>query len=384
MLHHIVMLAMMKSPIQLLVAVFLFLSSVNAQEPASSTPISSPTAAPGQPAATATPTPAPAPEVSAVSPTVALAPVFEGHDDLLSLSAAMAAAQFEIRQTVLNQSDLISALSRLVAARCMSNLHRDLGYVPDPKNKECSEAIDYTLSVDPANPEATCAKSGIDSSECRDAFRQQRSTSELAFKDTEGIWMRFQDDVRIRESQLSSDYSKASSDFFSAATGYRNDNNPVNKAKLANAATIMLDRYCATTRIVPNQSYDQERTAQEKALEDSARQNTSGELAKDKYPTFNEMLNKLSNASAGASSTPIPAVTSRFRLIPQSCNSAIMRTFDLLPEFPRAICYRDGFFSPACIIAMRRQKYVESKAPSTASGQPGRPTAARDSPLQTF
>ncbi len=375
------MLTMMKSPVSLFVAVMLFLTPADAQEPAALPAHPSPPDLPvTEPAVTAIPetTISPLP-----SPTVSLHAVFDGHDDLLTLSAAMAAAQFEIRQSLSNKSDLIAALSRLVAGRCMRNLHKALVYTPDPKNKGCLEAIEYTLSVDPSNPEAVCARDGIDTASCREAFRQERTTSELLFKDTEGLWMRFQDDVRIQESVGGSASSKASTEFFQAVSAYKTENTPSNKARIAAAATTMLDRMCMTTRKIPNPSFDQERQAQEKALEKSAGKSGPGESAKEKYPTFNEMMSKLTG-TPGPSSTPIPAVTSRFRLVSDNCRGAVNRTLEVLPEFPRAICHRDGFFSPSCVMAMRRQKYLESKSPAAATGGPSRPAAVRENPLQSF
>jgi len=214
---------------QIIIFLFLALSQVFAQEPfargrITAAPLEANTLAPApmDTIATEAATTMAAPSSAETKPETKLPPVFEGKDDFISLNAAMAAAHFEIRPSLQNRSDLVYALSKLVAYRCMSSLHRTLVYSSSPQDKDCQDAISYTLSIDPSNPEAICAKDGIDSPSCRNAFREQETLTHIPFKVDLSLIRKFESDVRIKESEQAAVISKAKDQLLAATSSEQN------------------------------------------------------------------------------------------------------------------------------------------------------------------
>ena len=318
----------------------------------------------------------PGPEPTS-APSAAAGPgksIFEGKEDLTTLRAAMAAAQFEIRQNLWNRSELAMSLSRLVAMRCMPDLFSSLHHTKENLNQECLEVIHYTLSVDPSNPEAICAREGLDSPACIDSFRRQRTSTTVPF-DRDGLFSRrFSEEIAIRNSELMEARESTSGSLYEATSSFQSDPSPANRAALSRLLAEMLDRDCAYFRIVPNPDYSAEQASQEKAISEASGPGTGTEAAgSSELPTFNEMLKKLANTPL-VEETPIPSAISRIRLISMTCSSSLARATGLLPGFHRAVCHDAGFYSPACIAAIRKQRR-EDAAAQTPAGPAAAPSA---------
>ncbi|NMC62891.1 MAG: hypothetical protein GYA55_06940, partial [SAR324 cluster bacterium] len=306
------------------------------------------------------------PSSNEIKPESKLPPIFEGKDDFISLNAAMAAAHFEINPSLQNRSDLVYALSKLVAHRCMRTLHHTLVYSNPPQDKDCQDAIFYTLSLDPSNPEAICAKDGIDSPSCRNAFREQETVIRMPYKVDPNLLRKFESDIRIKEGEQAAAISKAKDQLQAALSIIQNEATEAKKkpsSDLMNAFTTLLDIHCLPILIVPNPEYEKLQQEQNKALSQDSQDPASSNTKRNDLPTFNQMLSQLINTPS--KSTPIPRLRSRSRVISENCHYYIQQSLEYIPDFPRAICHRDGFYSPNCIIALRKQKISDAKASKT-------------------
>ena len=315
-----------------------------------------------------TPQASPSPETTptatppAATPTAATAAsIFEGKEDLVSLGAAMAAAQYEIRPSFMTRTDLITNLSRAVDAHCMGTLPRDLAYTPN-HSPYCEQLITYTLSIDPQNPDAICARDGIDASTCREAYREVATSSSVSYRDSASVMQRFGNDSTIHDAEVSMQVDAILKDLYPAKSAYATEKNETNRLRLAALYITLLDRVCAAPKIAPNPDYLKDRTAQDRAL-----QSTGAPAAKEKR--FADMLSRLANTPGRP--TPIPAVISRTRLMSISCLDHVREALQYIPELPRAICHRDGFFSPNCIDALRKNGATLQPS-SHAAGTPSK------------
>lgn len=314
-----------------------------ASSPQTVAPLAAKTQAPSlvEPSAIASPTPKRA------------ASIFDNRDDLPSLQAAMAQAQFDLDPSPANRLALFEALGRVVNARCLGQIHQRLAYSPNPADKPCQEAIEYTLSINPDSPEAICAKDGLETESCQNAYSEQATSSSMPFpnsNDWSSVWNNYTTSIRLKESETASTANSLFTQLSQATETARQSGKPEDKEKLRPLMNKILDLTCDPVLIVPNLNIEKDRKAQQEAMASQSKETeNSGAVMTQK-----ELLDFLKK-SAPTTNRQINAVINRVRLVPNRCLQFIDKALVIFPGYPRAICHRDGFFSPNCIFALRKQ-----------------------------
>lgn len=89
------------------------------------------------------------------------------------LRTAVAEAQYRLKKTGATISELVAVLEAEIAKKCFQGMHKNLAYLGNPTDPECTAKIERLLSVENENPVATCAKEGIDSPRCLELYKTQ-------------------------------------------------------------------------------------------------------------------------------------------------------------------------------------------------------------------
>lgn len=339
------------------------------------TPSASPMAQVMTPVVTAAPTPSVSvteiPIVEA-SPSPLPTPHFQGQGDVSSLAVEMAESRFKLSPAYAAFVDLIAALGKYINSHCLSEIYPSLSSLQPSRDPICLNNIAFTLSLDPGNPEAICTRDGIDSPSCSNAYSQQDVSTGLTFPNSNETYQKFLIDAQLNDSKQGATLVKLQTEFSALSTNYQLNKNKDNRDKLYRAASELLDKSCAITRNIANPNYTRDRDAQEKSITGPDTRPGGGttspstaDALKDDMPLFSQMIAKLSNKTP-SNPIQIPTVINRVRLISSQCQSTISSVLQGLPDFSRAICHRDGFYSPSCIRALRRQRSLDA----TTSGTP--------------
>lgn len=93
--------------------------------------------------------------------------------ELMQWEARIAENAYATTNSERNLTALLSVYERIVAATCMPQLLKTLQHSGNPSDKICLRYIDETLKLDSENPVATCARDGIDSKSCDQAYAAQ-------------------------------------------------------------------------------------------------------------------------------------------------------------------------------------------------------------------
>ncbi|MBX7144156.1 MAG: hypothetical protein K1X79_06875 [Oligoflexia bacterium] len=91
--------------------------------------------------------------------------------DLNELAAEMAENTYQVRKSNKNLSSLVQSLEGLIATYCYPDLRQTLRYDSKSISPKCNSLIEKTLSYDPDSPAAICARDGIESRSCREAYQ---------------------------------------------------------------------------------------------------------------------------------------------------------------------------------------------------------------------
>lgn len=100
--------------------------------------------------------------------------------ELAQWEADIAENSYSIHKTDRNLSSLLGAYEKILQLTCMPELLKTLQYSGAPKDPTCLKYLDATLKIDRENPIAVCARDGIDSKSCEDAFLAQETETYAA------------------------------------------------------------------------------------------------------------------------------------------------------------------------------------------------------------
>ncbi len=286
---------------------------------------------------------------------------------------------------------LIVAYERVLGPLCMPELHRTLSYKGPPTDPRCLEYIEKIVAIDPANPLVLCARDGIDARSCRSAFAAQQieafipgrtttAMSTTAPKPTDSLNEQLA--VSTVESKIQPILSRIKSIEYQIRP-----NTPLseeNRETLVKSYREGLNLTCRISRLERRGAGSTQPTLGRNPTHPTVSATPTQpplfpglDAGKKRKSAFDEVLEQF----GGASPTPPAALANdpriRIRKITDTCRDFINRAlkFDRTMSLP--ICYREGFYSPACIDARRKEQNNSSS--ESGSGSAAKPATAEGS-----
>ena len=242
----------------------------------------------------------------------------------LQLQLEVAETAYLLKKDDQTLGQLVGVLEQAVAPYCMQTLRTGTALPASPLQGRCLATVQRMIEIDPTNAAAICARDGIDATTCVDAYGGQR----------------------IEAYQPAAEQSAQA-----GGLSYG-----VQQARVAPAVQALeAELYMAIRAREINRTPETEKKVR-------------------------EIFERLIPASCFFSSviyrTQEQAPRQRVRLLPQEC---IKNTDEALRSFPgnaRALCARDGYYTPACTRARRTEARARSVAPPSP-GQSRTPEIAR-------
>lgn len=354
--------------------------------------------------------------VMAIAPmTVAFANPTPKKDSGLNLSNAVGINELKIQMAesrlklLPNQkavSDLVVALEEFLNTSCMGNIQHTLTYAGNPTNPSCISRMQKILEINPGNPVGLCVRDGIGSEGCIEAYKNQKlqyhvqgsSDPEtdpvlkvgLSAADTERL-------TKILETLKGIDdrYQKASED--------------AEKKKLLDDAALIYDQALSVAckvsalQLKPIENTDKTSEpievtqARERLLQVPSALRTDYQremankvqkeletpnLSADRQKTLREVLKVIDDPTAVP--TQDAAHTVRTRIVLEQCYELIEQAKAASPNLPSPICHQEGWYSPQCILALKRWRILKQQEESGGRGKGTPAPVATSSMISTF
>ncbi len=328
-----------------------------------------PSPTPGTPAIeTAAPAPTPGP-----SPTP-LPPLSKAVENL-RWEASLAENSYAIGKSDQSKLALLVAYERVIGPLCMPGLHRTLTYDGKPGDPRCLEYLGKIEALDPSNAMAICAREGIDAKSCRAAFAGQRVEIFIPGRTTTSPNTNAgaaELEEKLSTSSIEPQLKVLADRIYTLEYQSRGTTTP-NSAEKENLTKLLNEALGLACRLTKLELKDPPSRPGERPRDTSpspAATPTSAPLfpglatgPKKKNP-FDEVLEQFGGTAAPRETTVAPAGGRiRVRKITDRCRSFIDRALKVDRTMAMPICYREGFYTPACVDARRK------------SGTPARPVA---------
>jgi hypothetical protein len=289
-----------------------------------------------------------------------------GHLEILELQSMLAESEFLRDKTIEARSDLVNIYEQMVGPTCMPDLLSELSFSGMRGNRKCGELLDKLLELDQMNPMALCARDGIDSRSCRNAFaKTQFDTYSPEAMTTTGTGQNGLDlEAKLASSRNAPMIEKLEGILYNInfmSNGKFSDEQK-QKVRQTYAKLLTLTCFFPKLRLEPLAGgTGAAPSAPDKGLlgEESGFENP-GILGETHGDAPNERF------QAG------PNLFKRTRLLAGKCAHYINESLVLFPDFSPATCQKWGYYSPLCVDAKRRdrsKKRAEApKAPSAPEG----------------
>jgi hypothetical protein len=233
--------------------------------------------------------------------------------------------------------ELNATYEELLAYYCMPRITLELNYLGNKKSGECSELISKFKKFSPSNPVATCAESGIDSRECRLAYKNVEAASNAALFGQMSKLTRELAEIEARVSQ-----DKNALLIEQLEKKIRSLTSNITPKSSLSEKKILLANYSQLLALVCKPV----RSAETKINQSSV-----------------EKKDPLLAAAPSVIATQI-LKTMHLRFLPPRCLQHLERSLKISPAFPSALCHRFGYTSPQCIDAKRKEEEEgEKKSP---------------------
>lgn len=340
-------------------------------------------------------TPPPPPALtSTAGPALTPLPPLSRAVETLKLQASLAENGYGIDKSESSALALIVAYERLIGPLCMPALHRTLSHPGAPTDPRCLEYMDKIVALDPENPIVLCARDGIDAQTCRSAFAAQQIETfipgssaatwtagtprptdslneQLAVSSVESKAQPIMSRINLLEYQLRSNRALSAEDREKLVKSYREGLDlscRLTKLELRGTGPTKPTLNIASAGPLPAASPTQPPLFPGLATG-----------TKRKSP-FDEVLEQFGGAPPTPASLPAKDGRVRIRKITDRCKDLVNRALRFDRRMALPICYRDGFYSPACIDARRREgtapdsgvrSEASGKAPATNAAPPG-------------
>jgi hypothetical protein len=283
--------------------------------------------------------------------------------EMSALRLSMAESAFALDPSLENRANLILARERLVEDSCMPKLtqslqHPGMNALPPPMREACRKELFAVFALDGATPVGFCARDGIDSPNCAAAYKNQNSGS------YGGGYQAPAAPEPLRPGQKPNAQDTVALLYQEARQriGVLQDHESI-EARLAirNVFARLLTLNCAVVRL----------SLQELPAQNSAalanRDSLLGQPLDPNVPIerYVDVLVQGARVKATPTGGPVEAASEtpqegppffRSRLTSDACQFYIQEGLRFEPGLASALCHREGFSSPTCIAALRKER----------------------------
>ncbi len=328
-------------------------------------------------------TPKPAPGESSVSddpaagsetPVASLTPSRGNKIEMALLAVEMAESSYKIHRDVKSKASLLSSYERIIPLICMPEIFRTLDYQGNPSDQECIDFLTKMFTLQPQNPVAVCAKEGVESPDCGDAYVGQEIKILSESGTSGGRGGSNVDallDAELYDSKTSPKVEALERQASDLKDAYEQAKSPQNREKLVATYNALARLACDQTKTVfeagPSQK-DAQEIERGKKLNKKVEDIMFGGRRTEPTPTP-LVTAAPSDGPLGSlveKHTPTPAADDVLLRRVVYMSAACARTIELVKQFnPRmaiVVCNQEGFYSPGCIQALRRDREEAAKA----------------------
>lgn len=309
---------------------------------------------------------------------------------LNEIKLEMAESRFKLSKSTKAINDLVNALEEYLNANCMGKLLQNLSYAGNPTDPTCIARMTQILEINPTNPVGICVRDGISAKSCIDAYQSQKvapvySGTTAADVDPAlkvGISAAVNERIEKVEETLNEVNKK-----YQAAT------EPEEKRSLINDAATLYDQALSMAckisavsltpaesssassesteisqarerllQIPPAIRRDYQMDMERKAIEEMNKSSTTEERKRE----LKELL-KVINDPSGVSTAEL-ANLERTRLILERCAMLLDVAGQIVPDLPAVTCYREGWQTPKCIVALKKWRLLKQHEHAVAKG----------------
>lgn len=311
------------------------------------------------------------------------------------------------------QSQLVFVLERLVEVYCMPDLPKTLEYVGPATGEQCLHHLEELELKHAENPVALCARHGIDSDSCRDAYDNQYITTYFqSFKDAKN---RIEDstDFLVRLNAPAESELAAVDTIFAARTKFESKPTPENRKNFEKVLSLRIRADCNPSyyRLSFEKPSDTwVASFQEKERVEDPLQQLVNSFSVDKselslrgkdgsYSPRSSAQSVDRNSKRDAVSGDYSGLSTikevdtgekflkgwRVRYLSKACEPTLRAAFTYDQNYADAICYREGFTAYRCVQALRARRERIVKAQKRAakeiqkSNEPKEPLSGFDS-----
>jgi hypothetical protein len=328
--------------------------------------------------------------------------------DVNELKIAMAESSLRVNHSLRTIADLSAALERHLNAHCMGTLLQTLQYDGAPTDPDCIARMDRLLEIYPDNPVAICVRDGIGAQSCVDAYRNQNTVAFAGGSTYDEI-----PDPALKVGLSAEDSKKLTAlrqTLFEVNQRYQAATTDADKQIAMDDATNLYDQVLSLTckvvalRLDQPEGQNEEREdssiteVREKLLkippglrEDYQKQllqKTEEELSKagKDVATRKLLLQKMVVIQNPEDKRQITAAGKlRVRVVLPQCLEHIQQAQAILPNFPSPTCHREGWYSPQCIVALKKwYAYRQRLEAEARKREPKLPTPTPHPIISTF
>jgi hypothetical protein len=321
---------------------------------------------------------------------------------LNELKIEMAESRLKLGKSPKVVSDLASALEEYLTTTCMAKLPRTLSYAGNPTDPICLERLRRLLEINPGNPVAICVQDGITAPSCVDASKNQ--TVSVVYENSTdeevdpvlkaGLSAATLERIRKVEESLKEIDVK-----------YQEVETPEEKRTLVNDATTLYDQIlhmaCKVSAVAlktenKSDTFDEpQELAQTRArllqippaIRGDYQREMSAKIEKElsdpkasseRQARLKELLDVVKDPTS-LSSAQIASLK-RVRFILNTCSEKIELARQVSPDLPGVTCYREGWYTPQCVYAMKKWRMQKQQEGAKVTGTP----SPKSSMISTF
>jgi hypothetical protein len=265
--------------------------------------------------------------------------------------------------------------------------------------------MDRLLELNPENPVATCTRDGIAAKSCIDAYQNQKIYPVAQGSTNENIDSSLR--VGLSDATLAK-IGKVEETLLGVNRKYQDASTPEEKKALINDAATLYDQAMSmacrpsSIALIPRASdehlrkptertqarerlmqipaairKDYQREMEEKAMKEMGDPATSETRKKE----LQELIKIIQDPTAGSSIQSQNMDRTRFILA--KCANLIDMAISIVPNLPAAVCYREGWHTPQCVVALKRWRALKQHEQVTGKGTAA-PTSSTPSMISTF
>ena len=302
---------------------------------------------------------------------------------LPEIKVEMAESRLKLSPSPQALNDVIIALEELLNSKCMTKLPQTLTYPGNPSDPVCIARMQRILELNPGNPVGLCVRDGITAQSCVDAYQNQQVSVFYPSSSIEGL------DPALKVGLSAADTARITGFETSLAEinqRYQSAVADADKKKCLDDATLVYEQAlsvaCRVTsvKLTPKNSTEPSKEdleitqTRERLLQvppairgDYQRELTQKvmkELESTTVSTERRAVLQMLLQVIDAPDAPVPqqaTETIRTRIVLANCNEFMELAKKATPDLPNPICYREGWYSPQCIQALKRWRVMKQQ-----------------------